>query len=660
MAGRYFTLPDSQYSRESQYVPLPFDRIMAAAQGKQRQYDKEKKQDVIDILGKSWNRLPGDVESSLKAKQEIDKQLQDFTGKDLLDPSIRTEWHKTKQQILNRFGPMGDIGNIQGNYDAYKAYEKDILDKSKELGWTDQQLRKHLRDAQYGFSGTINPEGGFNTFNGQGLTKRIDPNQWTSDKLKDVEAETGITGLSRHGSLNEVTDAWKHGEINHKDYTKIVDSLTKRALGDTQLLSSLEQEGRFNDQPGWSNFIKGTQVNPKTKETHFILDENNPFGSILAGTAHGGAYKRAKEDYMQVKDPLKLDKARKEKAKEGLLGTFAQSGIKDNNIFTGELSVFNGVLKVDPATGTVNVDNEALHDKLKPQGLAKWSGILPDKYFKHNDTPYKALFAISRDLGLNKDETRKEIPGNEQVLKTLTYLQNLNTSAGSNYVPVEPVRDALGTKLLNSSDKEQMVGDPGETMNSFLKDNPQFIDEKTGKTRGKLAQLTLDGNKAKVLFKFTDKEGNEVNKEFTPGNKTYQEAFNRIAKIPTETKKLILDPKSRNQEDVSEAAAALGISSGKNREYITSKLGNIQNLEPIGKVSVDRETTVYMYKDKTNPDIVKAIRYNEDKKIFTPEESTSNVVNSYMSDLFNKDEFRDVTGKINKRMETQSFETPEE
>lgn len=651
--GRYFKLYDPGVVRGPEYIQLPFQELAAVGAAKQRRYDQTKSE-----LDKSL------LDANIKSIEYHDKPRQDYiqefnkAANELVQSGVdfgSQEGRSKVSNLLYQYKNNPDLQTYGRSVENFKKQQEHIADIKKKPGEYKEYNDPTAWDEKLYRSGRnpyIDQETGRpKEYTFRPVEAAADQNKPAYDLFDKIKDSGKITA---YASPNEAQTYIASGK---KGWEGVSLNTIKNAAQDN--IPSYKQTAGGQDflrQFHYENFEKLQNLPPeqiKQAEDNAVLNHLINIGSLYVRN-------KTTEDANLKATAVLSKKYDEEKAKEGLLGTFAQSGIKDNNIFTGELSVFNGVLKVDPATRTVNVDNEALHDKLKPQGLAKWSGILPDKYFKHNDTPYKALFAISRDLGLNKDETGKEIPGNEQVLKTLTYLQNLNTSAGSNYVPVEPVRDALGTKLLNSSDKEQMVGDPGETMNSFLKDNPQFIDEKTGKTRGKLAQLTLDGNKAKVLFKFTDKEGNEVNKEFTPGNKTYQEAFNRIAKIPTETKKLILDPKSRNQEDVSEAAAALGISSGKNRQYITSKLGNIQNLEPIGKINIDGETTVYMYKDKTNPDVVKAIRYNEDKKIFTPEESTSNVVNSYMSDLFNKDEFRDVTGKINKRMETQSFETPEE
>jgi len=302
MAGRYFTLPDSQYSRESQYVPLPFDRIMAAAQGKQRQYDKEK-QDVIDILGKSWNRLPGDIESSLKAKQEIDKQLQDFTGKDLLDPSIRTEWHKTKQQILNRFGPMGDIGNIQGNYDAYKEYEKHIIDKADKLGWGEDTLRNELDKAKNEFS-TLNPKGGFNQFKGRGIATRVDPNERIGSYVKEAAYQQASRASDYlRGTNDPFTYVATDGSIKTLPREQIIGAAYTKAQGDSELQKSLRQEEQFyGSKSGLDNDALINEpildsTGKPTGKTRLRGNTGTILGSAIEGVAREKAFTRDETNY---------------------------------------------------------------------------------------------------------------------------------------------------------------------------------------------------------------------------------------------------------------------------------------------------------------------------------------------------------------------------
>jgi hypothetical protein len=302
MAGRYFTLPDSQYSRESQYVPLPFDRIMAAAGNQQKQYDKEK-QDVIDILGKSWNRLPGDVQSSLQAKQEIDKQLNDFTGKDLLNPAVRSEWHKTKQEILNRFGPMGDVGNFQSNYDAYKEYEKHIVDKADKLGWGEDTLRNELDKAKNQFS-TLNPQGGFNQFKGKGIATRVDPNERIGSYVKEAAYQQASRASDYlRGTNDPFTYVATDGNVKTLPREQIIGAAYTKAQGDSELQKSLRQEEQFyGSKSGLDNDalidepILDKQGKP-TGKTRLRGNTGTILGSAIEGVAREKAFNRDDTGY---------------------------------------------------------------------------------------------------------------------------------------------------------------------------------------------------------------------------------------------------------------------------------------------------------------------------------------------------------------------------
>jgi hypothetical protein len=296
----------------SQYVPLPLELIAAQGAAKQKEQDAGKAE-ALEIGSKKWNMLSQDVESSKMAKEEINKTLDEFSNKDFTDPSTKMEWYKKKRELSDRFGSLGDIGNIQANYDAYKAYEKDILDKSKELGWSQDELRAHLNQTKKSFQGTIADDKTFNIFEGQGLANYVDENKWASEVLKDVAADTGVSKLRNYGSLNQVTQAFASGELDHKDYNKIINSLALRAQGDSKLKSSLEQQGLFRGQEGWSNFIEG-----QDKDGNIVLNTNTPFGKILSGVGMGAQYQREKENYMKVVDPLMYYNLKKASDEEDL------------------------------------------------------------------------------------------------------------------------------------------------------------------------------------------------------------------------------------------------------------------------------------------------------------------------------------------------------
>lgn len=296
----------------SSFVPLPLDEIAAVGAMKQQTQDKAE-EERIALLGKNWNRLPGDMGDSIKHKQEIDSQLASFSNKDFNDPSVRSEWYKTKMNLVNDFGPNGVAGSQEANFNAYKDYEKELLSKSKELGWSTDELNSHLNQVKNQFK-TKNSDGSINNFQGPGVASYVDPNEWASKALKDVADDTGVVQLKKYGSLNEVTDAFRSGEINHRDYNKVMNALALRASGDSKLKQSLEQEGEFRGQRGWSDFIsRDENGKPLIDKSGAIIPNNRtPFGQILSGITSGATYQKVKEDYMKVSDPLALERYKKD------------------------------------------------------------------------------------------------------------------------------------------------------------------------------------------------------------------------------------------------------------------------------------------------------------------------------------------------------------
>lgn len=393
----------------SSRVPTPLDMIYKVGASKQAQQDKAELE-RLDLLGKQWNMLPQDLAYSKKVKDELTGVVNEFAGKDFSSPAVKTEWIKKKQELANRFGGTGDIGNIQANYDAYKAYEKNILDKSKELGWSSDEIRQHLKTAKDSFKGTVNPDDkSFNYFTGQGVANYVDPNEWASKNLKDVAADTGIEGLKKYSNLNEVTTAFRSGEIEHKDYDKIMNSLAARAQGDSKLKASLEQEGLFRGKKGWSNFIK--EIDEKG---NVIPNDETPFGRVLSGISYGAAYQKEKENYMKVVDPLLLYKKKKALEEEDLQKQikFTIQGLPtDPNNPTNTDAGVNTILKTnDTGVGKYWEFKDGKLITSKKQGSTKSVVNIDGKEYDVNHLPEGYNYAVS-DISRSKSGT-ESIPQN--------------------------------------------------------------------------------------------------------------------------------------------------------------------------------------------------------------------------------------------------------
>lgn len=497
----------------SSWVPLPLDMIYKVGAAKQAQQDAVELE-KLDLLGKKWSMLPQDVENSKRIQSEVNKALEDFSGKDFTNPAVKTEWLKKKREISDRYSLTGDIGNIQANYDAYKAYEKNILDKSKELGWSQDQLQKHLQQTKSNFKGTLGEQGKFNYFTGEGLASREDTNKWLSETLKDVAADTGVEKLKRYGSLNAVTEAFRSGELEHKDAPKIINALSKRAIGDRRLMSSLEQEGLFEGQKGWGQFIAG-----ETKEGDVVLNTKTPFGMALSGIAEGASYQKQKDTYMKVLDPYKLYQLKKrdeeDKVKQSMLWTLqgkpadpTDQGLTDAGMNTiikntdtalGEFWEFkDGKLNLSRKQGStksvVNIDGKEYDVNHLPEGynlvskpisrsktgvesvpenlVAGHGKTLPivSKPVTKDDltNAYKAIIPIARRLGVTDNKPENIRKAVEDYYSTVNNFQmNFTTfDVGTK----KALSDAFDAKTKIDKSGNLVIIDPGQLNFSTIKD----------------------------------------------------------------------------------------------------------------------------------------------------------------------------------------------
>lgn len=413
-------LPSQRYI--STTVPLPIDEILKVGAVKQLVQDQNTAE-VMNYLGKDWNMLPGDNPRALELRDELEAKLKDYAyNKDFNDPNVKADWYRTKLDIAKQFSPNGEIGRQQLNYDNYKAYEKDLLSKSKELGWSSNQIQQHLNQAKNAFL-TRGNDGELNYFQGQGLANRVDTTKWLADNLKIVADETGVSQLKKYDSLNEVTDAFVKGEINHKDYNKIINSLSKLAKGDQELMNSLEQEGLFSGQQGRSKFIKGVD-----KDGNVQLDPSNPFALQLSGLAEGAQYQKLKQEYITAKDPVK---------------EYIAKRAFDNEVLQKEMSFGIGHT---PATATMNSD--ALNAKLTQSG----NPLMQYFEFKDNELVEKDQSTIKKVVNINgKEYNIDNLPQGYKIdPRNYSYTKNGNI--------IRNVVTAPDGKLLEIKDKK-VTGD---------------------------------------------------------------------------------------------------------------------------------------------------------------------------------------------------------
>lgn len=533
MANRFNQLlPSQRYV--SNFVGIPFDEILKVG-ALQQQTQDEAEQDRMELLGKTWNRLPGDTERSRELQNKVNETLSTFSNKDFNDPKVKADWYKTKLELAKEFSPNGEIGAQQANYDAYKAYEKDILSKSKELGWSTQQLQQHLNEAKNAFK-TRGESGDLNYFQGQGLANRVDTTKWLSDNLKIVADDTGLQYLKKYADINEVTQALISGEINHKDYNKIVNSLSKLAKGDQELMNSLEQEGLFSGQQGRSRFIKEVD-----KDGNVILDPSNPFALQLSGLAEGAQYQKLKQEYLLSKDPIKEYIAKK---------------AFDNEALQKEMSFGIGNT---PATATMNSD--ALNAKLTQSG----NPLMQYFEFKDNKLAEKDQPTIKKVVNINgKEYNIDNLPQGYKIdPRNYSYTKNGNI--------IRNVVTAPDGKLLEIKDKKV-------TSDDLLNGYKELI--------AQAHRAGITGNRQQMIEKLGNLYLNMQNADldytkFDQGTQAaLSKAYNVKTKVDDNGDLQIIDPGNLSFSTIKDLTGNL--ISGDSKDLMQNKLRILSNAKLVG------------------------------------------------------------------------------
>lgn len=502
MSNRFDVIPQQQ-GYVSSAIPLPLELMMKAGAMKQAEQDKAQEEKLM-FLGKQVNALSPDIETVKSEKAKLDNELNTYwADKDFTDPNVKAEWARRKRELANEYGPQGKLGAIESNYNAYKEYEKHIIDKAKDLGWSENYLRQHLNDTRNKFQGTLdsNNPNYYRSIQTPGLAKYVNTTEWFDKAVKNIAADTNTFGLSKAYSPNEVTDIFKHGKVEHKDYDKIVNALSTLAQGDTELLNSLKQEGEFRGINNNEQFILGYDKKGKA-----ILNPNSTFTKTLIGGSYGAQYRKEDIDYMQVKDPIKLYdyKQTKEEENRQKLFQFGQ-GVKPadpdeakqakDDVVTADLKNFtddkgapmftswsmkNGKLirdnNQDAYTVTingkeVNIDNLPKGYEIMGEGVGLSAVIkTPDNKtlstHKFKDTKeaqkndYLEVFKMAKRLGMDIYKDKNLEHAKSYVEKYLNKTSDMNL----NYTKYdEGLINALNNAYLPKLDKEDNIIDDGKS-----------------------------------------------------------------------------------------------------------------------------------------------------------------------------------------------------
>ena len=300
----------------SSFKPLDLNTIMAVPLAKQAQHD------AAQASADEYSALQ--AQSLSQDSEAVNARLNELRGKSdaisqqLLekgvDRDLQRQLRELKREKEKEYGQEGLIGNAQANYKSAMSFVNDLATKKEQqAGWSPAQAKAWAQQQVGAFQGSRNEDGTFNTFQGKGLSTKIDRNQWIIDNIKNVAADTLPQGLRNYMgddgklSLPMFQYALQSGSIEEKTLNKIMSSLSVAAAANPDLKASLLQEAAFTGEDPKEALDFGQVVIEKDKNgknKHVWKPGKSSFGRELYGLAYGAQYKNIDTKYTFPEDKV--------------------------------------------------------------------------------------------------------------------------------------------------------------------------------------------------------------------------------------------------------------------------------------------------------------------------------------------------------------------
>lgn len=344
MAGRYFQLPDSQYSRESQYVPLPFDRIVAAAEGQQKRYDEQG-----SLLSQAQRDLPvsGGYRTKDRAKQFNEK--------------LQGELGNLSEQLLQKGDIQGGkfaIQNLVNNLKRDPEYQTIKADEAQK-----ENVDKQVNDPTFNYhvQDFYNPDQGFvQTKPGE----QFDPNKWyksvapgnlyAEHKPLFDAVKPQISRYYNNPDYQTTTDEYGNLHTRSLQTGEEVESLTREQIKEKLAPYILGDKNALTRQSLIYNKALHEKMNPGS-----VYDPNDALNDV--SNAFLGEFENRKEIQKQGRDVVtRLPKDGGTSSKKKGSGTGSD---ERDNVFVTKLDELNtpkptrqadGTTKLTTGTTTVN------------------------------------------------------------------------------------------------------------------------------------------------------------------------------------------------------------------------------------------------------------------------------------------------------------------
>lgn len=281
-------MPINRYSNitTSQFNPMTLQEMMLVPLSKQKKQDEQyAAQDAIARDLYDMQRLQPDDEAATNIILDYQKQL-DNLSMELSKSGVSRDNTQQFKDLYKRYrfdtSNSGDLGRMQNNYKSAIAKEAEFVKTATQQGHSQDYINNRLEAFRKGFSGTINPEGGYNEVGNISGSKFYDiPTEAQTyfktlpfDR-KSIEAAASNIKLNEATGMYEVTGG-KNGYIdsNAKQIAEGINAMKQSyENGDRKNFleySGIDKKDAWNEIDRYAKSYLFNRENAPEDTTHYM------------------------------------------------------------------------------------------------------------------------------------------------------------------------------------------------------------------------------------------------------------------------------------------------------------------------------------------------------------------------------------------------------
>jgi hypothetical protein len=598
---------DNYYNQKyvSNYIPTPLSFIAEAGANKQREYDG-----AIDLAASIEDEIlkVNAIDQHQPFKQKL---LKAYTDKveGLADEIVRTgDASKSRElkRIAQQWRSDPARNELETSYANYGLYQKDKITKGDKYGvW---------HDPTTSFVGDNN--GHISPFRYTGMGERQDHQKRAEDMMNNIKASG-----SEDYKIFDIDPSTGNILKVKKGYEGVAKERVKQL--------AINKSNDFLATKEGEDYIR-EMAHRNPKATPAQLEQLVNTYLFNAGSNQIFSKSEVSKDFNWGPEGM-----RDQGIVKPISGTMANGNTKYSPTQIGNV-VVNDVVKDDGTVDTKKLTENTMNWGSLLKGMfspfentTPWNATDPKSLStgKANEEFYSRVNVIAKANGLDKDSSNNKLSGSDVIKNTLLFVQNIDTSTGSVYLPTTETAKNINEKVFNQYDKNQMKNDNKESFSDI--------------TKGvKKEDIIFQGydysdkENPKMKYEITNSDGDKTYQEFTIPDKDIKAKLSPIARMVGNTQEKLLKPEKRNTNDTKEAGLSLQQAFNLMPDLkFSMNVQNLGDLYPIGKEELFGKI-VYTFSDRSNSGAIKTLTYDPAIQMYIPSSSMSNLVKDESNSLF--------------------------